>query len=120
MPGDFLTKFSIRTMDEIQRHTIEWGKRNKISRRYHAKDNKEAIATWKLDFDGILRIFNVCYITLVRQLLTFRFQTELGIHARATIPDIVSDTHHNKPKGHGGTDGQNRAVSTTHSLPVTE
>jgi len=130
MPSDFLTKFSIRTTNEIQRYTIEWGRRNAISRHYYAKDNKEAIATWKLDLDGILRVFNVCYITPVRRLLTFRFQTELGIHARATVPDIrhdvantstlVSDTHRNKPKGYKGTYGQNQVVSTTRTLPATE
>lgn len=120
----FLTKFSIGTTDEIQTRTIEREKRNAISRRYYAKDNKEAIAAWKLDLDGILRVFNVCYITPVRRLLTFRFQTEFGIHARATVPDIRHDVANtstrNKPKGRKGTDGQNQAVSTIRTLPVTE
>jgi len=124
MPSDFLTKFSIRTTNEIQRHTVERGRRNAISRRYYAKDNKEAVAAWKLDLDGILRVFNVCYITPVRRLLTFRFQTELGIHARTTVPDIrhdvVNTSTRSKPKGHKGTDSQNQAVSTTRTLPVTE
>ena len=36
--GGLLTKLSIRIIDEIQRHTVaERGKRNAISRRYHAK-----------------------------------------------------------------------------------
>jgi len=117
-------------MNEIQRHAVDWGKRSAISRRYYARDNKEAIATWKLDLDGILRVLDVRYITPVRRLLTFHFQTELEIHARATVPEVpqdvantstpVSDTHPNKPKGHKGTDGQNQAVSTTRTLPVTE
>jgi len=120
-------------MNEIQRHGVEWRKRNAISRRYYARDNKEAIATWKLDLDGILRVLDVCYIIPVRRLLTaltFRFQTELEIHARATVPEIhhdaantstpISDTHRNKPKGHKDTDGKNQAVSTTRTLPVTE
>jgi len=62
-PGDFLTELPIRTMDGIQRHIVEWGRRNAISRRYHAKDDKEAIVAWKSDLDGILRVFNVCSAT---------------------------------------------------------
>ena len=41
-------------MDEIQRHITKRGRRNAISRHYHARDNKEAISTWKLDLEGIL------------------------------------------------------------------
>ena len=52
-------------MDGIQRHIIKWGKRNAISRRYHARDDKEVIATWRLDLDGILRVFNVRSVTSV-------------------------------------------------------
>ena len=59
MPDDFLTEFSIRTMDEIQLHIIERGKRSVISRRYHAKDDEKAIAARKLDLNEILRVFNV-------------------------------------------------------------
>ena len=58
-PDDFLTRFSIRTMDAIQRHVIKRGKQNVISRRYHAKGDKEVIATWRLDLIGILDVFNV-------------------------------------------------------------
>jgi len=58
-PDDFLTSFSIRTIAEIQRHIVERSKWNGISRRYHAKDDKEAIDACRLDLDGILRVFNV-------------------------------------------------------------
>ena len=64
-PDDFLTEFSTRTMDEIQGHIIKRGKRNAVSRRYHAKDDKEAIATWRLDLDEILGVFNVRSATSV-------------------------------------------------------
>ena len=67
-PDDFLTKLSIRTMDEIQKHIIKRGKRNVISRRYHAKDDEKAIATWRLDLDRILHVFSVCPITPARRL----------------------------------------------------
>jgi len=63
-PDDFLTKLSIRIEDEIQGHIIKRSKRNAISRRYHAKDDEEAIAAWKLDLDGVLHVFNVCSVTL--------------------------------------------------------
>ena len=71
--GVFLIKSSIRTVDEIQRHVTKRGRRNAISRRYHAKDDREAIATWKLDLDEILRVFKVCSVTPARRSLTFHF-----------------------------------------------
>ena len=123
-PEYFLIKLSSRTLDEIQENIVKRSRGNAIFRRYRAKDDKEAIAAWRLDLDGILRVFNVCYITPVRRLLTFRFQTEFGIHARATVPnirhDVANTSTRNKPKGHKGTDGQNQAVSTIRTLPVTE
>ena len=91
-PVDFLTKFPIRTADEIQRQINKQGKRNVISRRYHVKDDEEAITAWRLDLDGILHVFNVCFVTFARRLLTSRFQTELGINAHATVSDIHQDT----------------------------
>jgi len=123
-------------MDRIQRHIIEWGKRNAISRRYHAKDDKEAVATWKSDLDGILRVFNVCSVTPARRLLTFRFQDELGANAHATGSDthqdkpttgsdiaitntIVSDIHRNELGGREGAGGRSRAVSTARTLLAT-
>jgi len=60
-------------MTEIQRHIVKRGERNPISRRYHAKDDKKAITAWRLDLDGILRIFNVRSVTSARRLLTPRF-----------------------------------------------
>ena len=102
-PGYFLIKLPIRTAEEIQRYIIKWGKRNAISRRYHAKDDKEAIVSWRSDLDGILRVFNVCSATPARRLLTFGFQTELGTNERAT----VSDTHQNAA-------GKRTTVSNVH------
>ena len=62
-PENFLTKLSIRIGDEIQGYIIKRSKRNAISRRYHAKDDEEAIAAWKLDLNGVLHVFNVCSVT---------------------------------------------------------
>lgn len=81
-------------MDEAQRHIIERSKRNAISRRYHAKEDKETIATWKLDLNGILGVFNVCSATSARRLLNSCFQNELGINATA------SDIHQDAAKKH--------------------
>ena len=65
MPGRFLIGPSSRTADEIQRNIIKRNKRNLISRRYHAKDDEEAIATWSLDFNRIRRVFDVRSVTPV-------------------------------------------------------
>ena len=56
-------------MDEIQRHITKWGRRNAISRRYHTKDDKDMISTWKLDLEEILGVFNVCSVIPERWLL---------------------------------------------------
>ena len=95
-PGYLLIQFLIRTTGEIQRHIIKWSKRNAISRRYHAKDDKEAIVSWRSDLDGILHVFNVCFVMPARRFLTFHIQIELGINERAT----VSDTHQDAANKH--------------------
>ena len=46
-------------MEGIRMHVIKWGKRNVLSRPFHAKDNKKAIAAWKVDLGQIRRILNV-------------------------------------------------------------
>jgi len=123
--GDFLTKFPIRTMDEIQRHIIKRGKRNAISRRYHAKDDEKAITAWKLDLDKILHS-NVCSVTSVWLLLTFCFQTELGIDAHATVSDthqdaannhaVVSDAHRDSSNAEVIVPDVRRDASNAHSI----
>jgi hypothetical protein len=45
-------------MDEIQKQIIRRGKRSPITRLFRGGD-KEAITTWKLEFNEILRVFNV-------------------------------------------------------------
>ena len=50
-------------MGGIQRKLAKWGKRNAVSRRFHANSDKAAIASWRLDLDKPLQIFNVCYVT---------------------------------------------------------
>jgi hypothetical protein len=46
------------TLAEIEMK-IEQGKRNAVSRLFHAKNDKEVIAGWKSDLSRVLHIFNV-------------------------------------------------------------
>ena len=47
-------------MAEIQRKVVDQSRRNMGSRLFHANSDKEEIAGWKLDLNGILHVFNVC------------------------------------------------------------
>ena len=53
------------TVAEIQRKVIKKGKRNAVSRLLHAKSDKDTIATWRSDLNGILLVFNVRFETSV-------------------------------------------------------
>ena len=48
------------TLAEIRRKIIKKDKRNLLTRFFHSKNDKEVIATWKVDLGRILHIFNVC------------------------------------------------------------
>jgi hypothetical protein len=75
---------------EIERKIIEQGKKNPVSRFFHAKSDKEMIATWKSDLNRILHVFTVCSLSEFfgsRQLL--HLQTELAV----TTHIVVTDTH---------------------------
>jgi len=52
-----------RAVAEIERNVIKQGNRNVVSRRLHAKTDKEKIAAWRLDLDKILQVFDVRSIT---------------------------------------------------------
>ena len=60
-------------MAEIQKNIIERGRRNGLSRMFHAKNDKETIATWRVDLNGILHVFNVRGVTLGWLPLTANF-----------------------------------------------
>ena len=47
---------------EIQKKVIKQGKRNAVSRLLHAKSDKDMIATWRSDLNGILLVFNVRFV----------------------------------------------------------
>ena len=82
-------------MNKIQEKVIKQGKRGVITRHFHARSDKKVVATWRLDLNRIFHVFNVCSVTSIQPLLTFRFQTELG-------------------------DDKNQAVSAIRTLSVTE
>jgi len=44
---------------------IKRGRRNPISRLFHAKNDKETIAVWKSDLNRILLVFNVRLVILL-------------------------------------------------------
>ena len=48
-----------RAVAGIQRNIIKQGKRNAISRHFHAQNDQEMIAGWRLDLNRILQVFNV-------------------------------------------------------------
>jgi hypothetical protein len=38
---------------DIQRKLVKWGKRNVVSRLFHAKKDEKTIAAWRLDLERI-------------------------------------------------------------------
>ena len=44
---------------------VEKGRRNRLTRLVHAKNDKDMIATWKLDLNRILLVFNVRSVTRI-------------------------------------------------------
>ena len=51
-------------MVEIREKVVEKGGRNLLSKLVHVKNDKETIAAWKLDLNGVLQVFTVRSITL--------------------------------------------------------
>ena len=51
-------------MVEIREKVVEKGGRNLLSKLVRVKNDKETIAAWKLDLNGVLQVFTVRSITL--------------------------------------------------------
>jgi LysM repeat protein len=115
---------------EIQEKAIEKAGRNLFSRLVHAKDDKDTVASWRLDLNRILHIFNVRPIFSAWLSPTVHLQTELAIDTNANVSDVrrdvtnahtivtnthtlISDIHRNVVRSQGGTDGQKQSVSLT-------
>ena len=105
-----------RTVDGIQAKITEKGTRNLLSRVVQAKNDKETIATWKSDLNGILHTFNVCSVGSLLLSLTLTFQTELVVNTNAMVMEI----HRNVVTGQAGTSGQHRSVSAAYCPSMTE
>jgi hypothetical protein len=106
---------------------IEQGKRNVlVSRLFHAKNDKEAVATWKSNLSRILHTFNVRSVGFAWLLLTVHSQTELAInthvavvdirHDVATTQTIVSDVHRDVVNTHATVSDVQRDVVATHTV----
>ena len=78
-------------MAEIQKNIVKRGRRSGVSRIFHAKNDKETIAIWRLDLNRILHIFNVRFVTPARTPLTACFQTELVINTNVAVSDVHRD-----------------------------
>ena len=62
-----------RTVDNIREKIGNKRGRNRLSRVFHAKSDKDAVGAWKLDLSRILHVFNVRSITNVWSPLNDRF-----------------------------------------------
>ena len=56
-------------MTDIQRKLAKWGKRNAVSRRFHANSDKTTIAGWRLELDKSLQVFKVCSAAWAKHVL---------------------------------------------------
>ena len=78
-----------------------------VSRLFHAKDDKNQIAGWKLDFIRILQVFHVRPVCSAESSLTqYPIQTELAMDTHK----VVTGIHRNMLAGQEGTTGQNHSV----------
>ena len=115
-----------RAVAEIQRNIVKRGKRNGVTRMFHAKNDKETIATWRLDLNRILHIFNVRSITSVWPLSADHLQTELAINTNVAVSDIrhevvntrtiVTDVHRDMLNTHTIVSNVHRDFSTTQTI----
>ena len=68
--------FDHSTVADIQKKLVKWVKRNPVSRRFHAKKDKETIAAWRMDLDKALQVFNVRSVTWVMTVADFSFSED--------------------------------------------
>jgi len=81
---------------DIRGKVAKQSKRNRISRAFHATNDSQTIASWKVDLNRVLLVFNVTSIVSPRPALTIHTQTELGLNIYATASDVrdgVTKTH---------------------------
>ncbi|KAF9785065.1 hypothetical protein BJ322DRAFT_805152 [Thelephora terrestris] len=98
--SDELTQSVLEAIDQftttvavVQQRIAKQNKRSVASRLLHAKDDRDKITAWKLDFIRILQVFN----------------TELAIDTHTKVTDI----HRNVLTGQEGTPGQHHSVQAS-------
>ena len=133
-----------RTVAGIQNNVIKRGQRSVVSRVFHSKTDKDAIAAWRQDLNRILQVFTVRPINRIWQSLIPRLQAELLMNTHLTVADthsavkdthstvkdthltvvdthsMVADLHRNVLAVQASSDGQNLPVSTGLYPPTTE
>ena len=77
-----------RTLAGIQSKVTDRSNQNAISRAFHAKSDSQMIASWKMDLNRILLIFNVRSVVLEWSTLIVHSQAELGISIRETLSEV--------------------------------
>jgi len=110
-----------RTVERIRKKIAKKRERNPFSRLLNAKNDKDTIAAWKVDFNRFLHVFNVRPVIAVRTLLTAHSQTELAITTHVIVSDVhhsvvdtcvmVSEIHRSVVKSQEGADGRHPSVS---------
>ena len=116
-------------MEQIQKSVVKLGKRNVVSRLFHATSDKDTVAAWRSELDRILQVFKVrLTIPSLLTLLTINFQTELAVHTNVTVTEtrhdvaytreIVSDIHRAVVKGQEGIYIGNQMVGSYRALFV--
>ena len=98
-----------RTVAEIRRRVSKQSERNAVSRLIHAKNDKDAIAAWRLDLNRVLQVFTVRSAAFTRLSLIVPFQTELVVNTHT----LVLDLHRNALSGQEGASGRHPSVSVT-------
>ena len=92
---------------------VKLNQRNTASRVFHVKNDRDAVAAWRMALDRILQTFNVRLTTLpLPTLLTTHFQTELALHTHVAVFDI----HRTMVKGQEGNDIGDQTVGIHNAL----
>ena len=99
-------------MAEIQKNILNQGQRNVFSRLFHAKVDKDTVATWRQDLVRVLHVFNVRTVGSVLHPLIISFQTELAINTHI----MVMDLHRNASTGQETAGSQRPLVSVIKHL----
>ena len=95
-----------RTVAEIRRRVSKQSRRNTVSRLIHAKNDKDAIAAWKLDLNRVLQVFTVRSAPFNWLSLIVSFQAELVVNTHT----MVLDLHRNALSGQESASGQHPSV----------